>query len=86
MSSRRELPAITGKQLIKLLKKDSWTEGRKARHGKCLTKKFGDRTRVTFVPETRASLPPGTLSDILSVKQTGLGKYGLLNLIDKYGI
>lgn len=86
MSSRRELPAVTGKQLIKLLKNDGWAEGRIARHGKCLTKKFSDRTRVTFVPNTRASLPPGTLSDILSVKQTGLGKFGLLKLIDKYGI
>lgn len=81
-----ELPAITGIQLIKLLRKDSWTPGRRAKHGICLTKKFGDITRVTFIPETRESLPEGTLSAILSSKQTGIGRAGLRKLIEKYGI
>lgn len=81
-----DLPALTGIQLIKLLKKDSWTPGRSAKHGRCLTKKIGDGTRVTFIPETRESLPEGTLLAILSAKQTGIGKAGLKMLIDKYGI
>lgn len=62
-----DLPAITGSQLIKLLQKDGWKPGRKAKHGRCLTKRMPSRrTRVTFVPEMRASLPDGTLSAILS--------------------
>jgi len=81
-----ELPAITGIQLIKLLKKDGWTPGRRARHGRCLTKKIGDITRVTFIPETRETLPTGTLLAILGAKQTGIGKAGLKKLVDKYGI
>lgn len=68
-----ELPAITGLQLIKLLQKDGWKPGRKARHGRCLTKKMtSGETKVTFIPETRASLPDGTLSAILGQKQTGI--------------
>lgn len=80
------LPAITGKQLIKLLKKDGWAVGRRAKHGITLTKAFPDRTRVTFVPDTRASLPEGTLQAILSTDQTDIGKRGLLDLINKSGI
>jgi len=81
-----KLPTITGKQLIKLLKKDGWAVGRRARHGITLTKAFSGRTRVTFVPDTRAALPEGTLQAILSIDQTGIGKKGLLDLINKYGI
>ena len=80
------IPAITGKQLIGLLQKDGWVIGRKAKHGMTLRKHIGNRTRVTFVPDTRASLPVGTLRAILSVKQTGIGKNGLLKLLNKYGI
>ncbi len=36
------IPAISGKQLIKLLQKDGWQLGRKATHGLTLTKKFSD--------------------------------------------
>lgn len=79
-------PALTGKQLIKLLKKDGWVVGRKAQHGVSLTKSIGNRTKVTFIPDTRASLDSGTLGAILGVKQTGLGKRGLLELLNKYGI
>jgi hypothetical protein len=35
------LPAVSGNQLIKLLASDDWVEGRKARHGTALTKKYG---------------------------------------------
>jgi hypothetical protein len=34
----------------------------------------------------RASLPDGTLSAILSEKQTGIGKDGLRRLIERYGV
>jgi len=80
------VPAITGKQLIKLLKKDGWQVGRKCNHGISLRKSIGERTRVTFIPDTRASLPQGTLQAILGHKQTGIGKKGLLDLLNKYGI
>lgn len=80
------IPAVTGKQLIKLLKKDGWVVGRKAKHGISLTKNIGDRTLVTVIPDTRASLDKGTLMAILNIKQTRLGKKGLLKLINRYGI
>ena len=78
-----KLPTITGNRLIGILKKDGWTIGRKANHGRTMTKKYGNCTRVTFIPETRASLPQGTLMAILSSKQTNLGKEGLIKLINK---
>ena len=81
-----KVPAITGKQLIRLLKKDGWTEGGRTRHGISLTKHISGRTKVTVIPDTNASLPNGTLSAILGIKQTGIGKGGLLKLLNKYGI
>jgi len=76
----------SGKQLIKLLRKDDWVVGRRAKHGVTLTKSSGDHTKVTFIPDTRASLPIGTLMAILGTKQTGIGRTGLSGLISKYGI
>ncbi|GAH04432.1 unnamed protein product [marine sediment metagenome] len=81
-----KIPAITGKQLIRLLKKDDWCVKRKAKHGIAVTKYIGDRNRVTVIPNTRASLDIGTLMAILGSKQTNIGKRGLLRLINKYGL
>lgn len=81
-----KLPAISGKQLIKLLAKDGWIVQRKANHGVSLSKAFKDRTRVTVIPDTRASLDDGTLAAILSPKQTNVTKAGLLMLVNKYGL
>jgi len=81
-----DLPAITGKQLIRLLKKDGFVIKRRATHGVAMAKSVGERTIVTVIPDTRASLPRGTLMDILGPKQTKLGKEGLLKLIEKYGL
>jgi predicted RNA binding protein YcfA (HicA-like mRNA interferase family) len=81
-----KLPAISGKQLIKLLKKDGWAERRKATHGISLAKKFCDRTRVTVVPNKTDPIPIGTLKDILGHQQTGLTSDGLRALIDKHGL
>ena len=82
----KDLPAITGFQLIRLLALDGWVSARKATHGQALRKYFPNekRTRVAVVPRNRAALPKGTLSGILSVKQTGLGREGLAALIRKY--
>jgi predicted RNA binding protein YcfA (HicA-like mRNA interferase family) len=81
-----KIPAITGRQLIKLLKNDGWVSGREANHGRTLSKDLGDRKVVTFVPEKSSMLPDATLSQILGTKQTGLGKIGLLDLLNKYGL
>jgi hypothetical protein len=79
-------PAITGPQLIKLLKNDGWEDGRKANHGRTMTKKVGDRTKVTFIPERREPVADKTLGQILGPMQTGIGKAGLAELIRKYGL
>jgi len=81
-----KLPAITGKQLIKLLQKDGWVIHRRTRHGVALKKVIENCTRVTVVQDTRASLPDGTLSKILGRSQTGIGSSGLLDLANKYGL
>lgn len=86
MKKYTTIPAITGKQLIKLLKSGTWKEAGKAKHGITLTKGIGDRTRVTLVPDKVESLPKGTLGAILGPMQTGLGKSGLLRLLNKYGL
>ena len=79
-------PSVKGKQLIRLLQKDGWIVKRNANHGVSLSKAHSDRTRVTVIPNTTASLPDGTLGAILGPKQTCIGKQGLLALINKYGI
>jgi len=81
-----KLSTLSGKKLIKLLVKDGWEIKRRAKHGVSLAKSFADRTRVTVVPDTRAQLDDGTLSAILGVKQTNIGKRGLLELVSKYGL
>jgi len=81
-----QLPAISGKQLMKLLMKDGWQAGRHATHGRTLSKRFGSRTRVTFIPDKSKALPQGTLSAILGHKQTQLGRKGLSELIEKHGL
>jgi predicted RNA binding protein YcfA (HicA-like mRNA interferase family) len=86
MPKYTRLPPITGKKLIKLLQKDGWIEHRRTRHGISMIKKISGSTRVTVIQDTSATLPDGTLSDILGQKQTGIGKKGLLDLANKYGI
>ena len=86
MPKYTKIPAISGKKLIKLLQKDNWVIKRQAQHGIALAKHIGDRTKVTVIPNTNASLDEGTLSAILGPKQTGIGKKGLLNLVNKFGL
>jgi predicted RNA binding protein YcfA (HicA-like mRNA interferase family) len=86
MNPDRKLPRIRGKEFIKLAVKGGWVIGRHAKHGVTLTKKFPDRTRVTFIPDSRAELDEGTLSAIIGPKQMGIGKSGLFELIDKHGL
>lgn len=89
LSSRMaDLPAVTGFQLIRLLELDGWKRGRRGTHGQALYKRLSgeNRTLVTVVPRTRASLPTGTLGGILSVKQTRLSRRRLIELIRKHGM
>lgn len=86
MKHYSKLPAINGKKLIKLLQKDGWLIRGRATHGVALSKAFDDRTRVTVIPDTSASLDEGTLAAILGPKQTNIGKTGVLALVNKYGI
>lgn len=81
-----KLPAISGRKLIKLLQKDGWIIHRRTRHGIALIKVVSGRTKATIVQDTRATIPDGTLSDILGQKQTGISKKGLLDLINEYGL
>ena len=81
-----DLPAITGKQLIRLFKKDGFISGRRAKHERTMIKHIECRIRLTFIPDTRASLDRGTLMAILGPKQTTLGRKALLKLIEKYAI
>lgn len=77
------LPAVSGRQLIRLLKLDGWEEGRRVNHGRSFHKHFPieGRGRVTVVPDKRTPLPDGTLAAILGPKQTNIGREGLATLI-----
>jgi len=86
MPKYTRVPALTGKQLIILLQKDDWILKGRTRHGVALAKQFQDRTKVTVVPDTKASLDEGTFAAILGVKQTGTGKKGLLDLVNRLGL
>ena len=78
-------PAVTGRQLVGWLVADGWEVVRDNAHGAWLRKEFRDGVRFTTVKNSRAMTPSTTLNQILSVKQTGLGKKGLNRLIAKYG-
>jgi predicted RNA binding protein YcfA (HicA-like mRNA interferase family) len=51
-----------------------------------MTKKVDERILVTIIPTSKASLPIGTLKQILGDKQTKLGNNGLIKLLNKYGL
>ena len=82
---QRQLPAITGRQLIRLLKLDGWDEVRNAQHGVWLSKRTGTATRFTTIKNTREPIPTRTLGEILGPKQTGLTRAGLSRLIEQHG-
>ncbi len=77
---------ISGRELMRLLEREGWTPDRLRNHGVLYFRRFpGERLpRSTVIPDRSEPLAPGTLGSILSVRQTGLGRVGLQNLIDKY--
>ena len=82
MGQHQELPAISGLELIKLLCRNGWVEDRSSRHGAAL-KKYDvalNRTRWAIIPRRKKSLPPTVLGRILSKKQSGIGRDGLMRM------
>ncbi|OGO04628.1 MAG: hypothetical protein A2Y60_02055 [Chloroflexi bacterium RBG_13_54_9] len=88
MTKYTKIPAINGKKLIRLLQKDGWAIPIRGttKHGVALAKATSGRTRVTVIPDTTASLDDGTLAAIIGPKQTNIGRQGLLDLLNKYGL
>lgn len=76
---------VTGKELIRLLELDDWTRGGRRNHGVFFSKEFPNERypRHTVVPDKSDDLPTGTLGAILGPKQTGLGRAGLQDIIDR---
>lgn len=84
---RASLPAITGKQLIRLFRRDGWTEAGRRTHGIAFTKVSPDgAVRVTIIPDKRGPLPSGTLAAVLGPKQSSIGRDGLLEMIRRHGL
>ena len=69
-----------------LLDKDGWEQGGRRRHGIFYSKLYPGESipRSTVIPDKSDELPDTTFGAILSVKQTGLGKTGLNDLIEKF--
>ena len=70
-----------------LLERDGWVGGGRRTHGVFYSKLFpGEQfPRSTVIPDKSDDLPSGTLGGILGIKQTGIGRRGIQDLIDKYG-
>ena len=70
-----------------LLEQDGWILGGQRRHGIFYSKQFPEERfpRSTVIPDKIGPLPDGTLGAISGVKQTGLGRNGLNDLIERFG-
>jgi predicted RNA binding protein YcfA (HicA-like mRNA interferase family) len=78
------IPAITGHELIRLLKRDGWEEDGRRTHGVAMKKLDDDGIlRITTIPTHAGSLPIKTLASILGSKQTNIGMDGFKRLIRK---
>ena len=86
--AQRYLPAVTGLQLIELLRRDGWELRGDSRHGAALTKYDPARQQTVWaiVPKRSKPLPKSLLHRILSTKQTGLGRKGLQRPIHEHGL
>ena len=82
---QRQLPAITGRQLVRLLKLDGWVEVRNAQHGVWLSKQTRSGQLFTTVKNTREAIPTRVLGQFLGPKQTGLTRAGLGRLVQRHG-
>ena len=77
---------ISGRELMRLLEQDGWTRGGRRTHGVFFYRPFPASVSPAprVIPDKSQDLPPTTLGAILSVKQTGLGRDGLRDLIERY--
>jgi hypothetical protein len=71
---------------MRLLELDGWVRGGRRTHGIFFSRIFPGESfpRSTVIPDKAAPLPATTLGAILSVKQSGLGRTGLQELVEKY--
>jgi len=76
----QSLPSISGDELLKLLVRNGWKEGRKTTHGIQISKLNGERTLVAIIPLKHKAMPHGTLMAILGPKQTNIGREGFLEM------
>ncbi len=69
-----------------LPEEDGWERRGRRTHGIFYSKLFPGETfpRSTVIPDKSDDLPTGILGAILGVKQTGIGRGGLQDWIDKY--
>jgi predicted RNA binding protein YcfA (HicA-like mRNA interferase family) len=76
------LPAVTGSELKSLLLRDGWVVHRQGKHGPILKKQIDGIWRTTQIPSkwSNEAIPDGTLQAILGVRQTALGRAGLIRL------
>jgi hypothetical protein len=79
-------PAITGKQLIRLFKRAGGKIVGRCDHGYAIRIRVKGEYRVTTVQDRSDPIPPTTLGQILGPDQTYLGKRGLIDLLNKYGL
>ncbi len=77
--------AVTGPQLVRLLKLDGWVEDEYRTDGLAMTKP-GHYPVIVPIKKGNATLPDTILGRILSVKQSGLGKAWLREMIKKHGV
>lgn len=79
-----DLPSFTGLELIALFRKDGWSDAGRRTHGLALQKRDHDgRVRTVIIPTKSKRLPDQTLGAILSVKQSGIGRKGLEEMVNR---
>ena len=69
---------------MNLLRYDGWEEGRNTRHGVAFKKRIEGEIRSTIIPYNRKSLGMKTLQQILGKQQTGIGRQGFLDLLERH--
>jgi hypothetical protein len=77
------LPAISGPELAVLLESDGWMLDCRSTHGLTYKKIVAGRLLITTIPSKKRPLCNSTLHQILGVRQTRLGRAGLLRLLRK---
>lgn len=82
-----ELPAISGRQLERLFRLDGWKQKRRAKEGTFFAKRDANGVvRHTVITTKKRPLAPGTLAAMLGPKQSNVGRDGLREMIDCYGL